>query len=141
MKEYNTDTDSLFCLQTDFLTGASQYSFQQMKDYNTDALFYLQTDFLMGMQYTFQQVKDYDSDTDSLFCLQTDFLTGRQYTFQQVKDYTRRVASALHKHGFKKGDVIATSTINLPEFSILVLAAASLGVIVSPANPTYTSGQ
>jgi acyl-coenzyme A synthetase/AMP-(fatty) acid ligase len=71
-------------------------------------------------------------------CFQTDFLTGRSYTYRQLKEYTFRVASALHKHGYKKGDVIATCTINLPEFTILVMAAAALGIIVSPANPAYT---
>ncbi|KAK7104284.1 hypothetical protein V1264_019032 [Littorina saxatilis] len=71
----------------------------------------------------------------------SDYLTGRKYTYQQIKDFARRVASALHKRGYKKGDVITTSTLNLPEFPILVLAAASLGVIVSPANHMYTAAE
>ncbi|KAL8589754.1 hypothetical protein ACOMHN_027262 [Nucella lapillus] len=71
----------------------------------------------------------------------SDYLTGRKYTYAQLKDYAIRVASALHRRGYKKGDVIVTCTINLPELSILILAASSLGVIVSPANPVYTAAE
>lgn len=70
-----------------------------------------------------------------------DFLTGRKYTYKQLKDFSIRVASALRKQGYKKGDVIATFTINIPEFSILILAAAALGVAVSTANPAYTAAE
>ncbi|XP_076464333.1 putative 4-coumarate--CoA ligase 1 [Babylonia areolata] len=71
----------------------------------------------------------------------SDYLTGRKYTYAEVKDYAIRVASGLHRRGYKKGDVIATCTINMPEFSILIIAAASLGIIVSPANPAYTPAE
>ena len=50
------------------------------------------------------------------------------------------MASALHKHGYRKGDVFFTLTVNLPEFTILTLATSCLGIIVSPGNPMSTSG-
>lgn len=77
--------------------------------------------------------------TKYCFGLQEDFPTGRKYTFKQLKDFSIKVASALHKKGYKKGDILATFTINLPEFTILVMAASAIGVIISPANPAYTA--
>ncbi|XP_076455509.1 uncharacterized protein LOC143290105 [Babylonia areolata] len=71
----------------------------------------------------------------------SDHLTGRKYTYHDLKKYAIRVASALHRQGFRKGDVITPFTINLPEFSILVLAAACLGVIVAPANPAFKASE
>ncbi|XP_041350778.1 4-coumarate--CoA ligase 5-like [Gigantopelta aegis] len=67
-----------------------------------------------------------------------DFPTGRSYSYSQLKALVIRVASALNKRGFKKGDVIAVFSPNLPEYSILIMAAATLGVVLSPANPLYT---
>ncbi|KAL8601563.1 hypothetical protein ACOMHN_003829 [Nucella lapillus] len=71
----------------------------------------------------------------------SDHPTGRSYTYSDLKKYAIRVASALHRQGYRKGDVITPFTINLPEFTILVLAAACLGVIVSPANPAYKAAE
>ncbi|KAK3092363.1 hypothetical protein FSP39_001938 [Pinctada imbricata] len=70
-----------------------------------------------------------------------DFPTGRSYTYKQMVDFSRRVASALTRKGYKKGDVIALNSVNLPEFTILMLAAGSIGVIVTTSNPAYTSGE
>ncbi|XP_076442306.1 uncharacterized protein LOC143281165 isoform X2 [Babylonia areolata] len=71
----------------------------------------------------------------------SDHPTGRKYTYGELKKYAIRVASALHRQGFRKGDVITPFTINLPEFSILTLAAVCLGVIISPANPAYKAAE
>ncbi|XP_076442304.1 putative 4-coumarate--CoA ligase 1 [Babylonia areolata] len=71
----------------------------------------------------------------------SDHITGRKYTYRELKKYAIRVASALHRQGFRKGDIITPFTINLPEFSILTLAAACLGVIISPANPAYKAAE
>ena len=67
-----------------------------------------------------------------------DFSSGRSYTYQQVKDYSIKVASALTRQGYKKGDVIAILSVNVPEYAILMLAAASIGVTVTTINPAYT---
>ncbi|PVD26202.1 hypothetical protein C0Q70_13871 [Pomacea canaliculata] len=70
-----------------------------------------------------------------------DYPTKRQYTYRQLKEYSIKVASALYKQGYRSGDVIASFTINLPEFTILFAAASALGVAISPVNPSYTASE
>ncbi|CAL1533737.1 unnamed protein product [Lymnaea stagnalis] len=67
-----------------------------------------------------------------------DFLTGRKYTHSQVKEKSIKVASALHRLGYRKGDVITSFSTNHVDFTILMLACAANGIWFSPANPTYT---
>lgn len=70
-----------------------------------------------------------------------DFLTDRKYTYAQLRSSVVKVASALTRLGYKKGDVISIHSVNIPEFSILLLAAASAGIIVTTSNPAYTAGE
>ena len=67
--------------------------------------------------------------------------TGRSMTYGQLSDAVRRVATGLHRRGFRQGDVFAIYSHNLPEYAVLFNAVASLGGIVSTANPLYTSGE
>jgi acyl-CoA synthetase (AMP-forming)/AMP-acid ligase II len=67
--------------------------------------------------------------------------TGRALTYRQLRDGVRRVAAGLAKRGFKKGDVLAIYSPNLPEYSLAMLGAASLGAIVTTANPLYTADE
>jgi len=65
----------------------------------------------------------------------TAFASGEQrYTFREVHDKVGRIAAALTKHGFKKGDRLALLLPNEPEFIAVVYACAWLGVIVVPLN-------
>src|SRR5262249_37664569 len=43
--------------------------------------------------------------------------------------------------GFKKGDVLAIYSPNLPEYAVVFLAVASLGGINTTANPLYTADE
>src|SRR3972149_1218557 len=47
-------------------------------------------------------------------------------------------AAGLAKRGFKKGDVFAIYSPNLPEYAVILLAVASVGGINTTANPLYT---
>jgi acyl-CoA synthetase (AMP-forming)/AMP-acid ligase II len=67
--------------------------------------------------------------------------TGRSITYGQLSDAVRRVATGLHRRGLRKGDVFAIYSHNVPEYAVLFNAVASLGGIVSTANPLYTSGE
>jgi 4-coumarate--CoA ligase len=69
----------------------------------------------------------------------TEFLTGRSYTYSQLKENSVRVASALHRLGFRKGDVVTSFSSNNIDISVLMLACASLGLVYSAANPTFTA--
>ena len=67
--------------------------------------------------------------------------TGRTVTYATLADGIRRVATALSRRGFKKGDVFAIYSPNLPEYAIIFHAVASLGGIVTTVNPLYTAGE
>lgn len=67
--------------------------------------------------------------------------TGRSLTYRQLADGIQRVATALHRRGFRKGDVFGIYSHNLPEYAIVFNAVASLGGIVTTANPLYTAGE
>ena len=67
--------------------------------------------------------------------------TGRTLTYRQLRDGVRRVAAGLAARGFKKGDVLAIYSPNLPEYGLAMLGAASMGAIVTTANPLYTADE
>ena len=67
--------------------------------------------------------------------------TGRTLTYGGLADGIRRVATALARRGFKKGDVFAVYSPNLPEYATLFYAVASLGGTVTTANPLYTAAE
>src|SRR6266568_657486 len=67
--------------------------------------------------------------------------TGRTLTFGQLADSIRRVATGLARRGFRKGDVFAIYSPNLPEYAIIFNAVASLGGVNTTVNPLYTAGE
>lgn len=67
-----------------------------------------------------------------------DGSTGRTLTFGQVANGARLAASSLAKRGFKKGDVFAIYSPNIPEYAVAFHAIIMLGGIVTTINPLYT---
>src|SRR5437762_8455532 len=67
--------------------------------------------------------------------------SGRTLTYGALADGIRRVATALARRGFKKGDVFAIYSPNLPEYAIVFHAVATLGGTVTTVNPLYTAGE
>ena len=65
--------------------------------------------------------------------------SGRTITYGQLVAAIRLVAASLSQRGFKKGDVFAIYSPNVPEYAIAFHAVATLGGIVTTANPLYTS--
>jgi acyl-CoA synthetase (AMP-forming)/AMP-acid ligase II len=70
-----------------------------------------------------------------------DAPTGRALTYTQLSDGVRQAAAGLAKRGFKKGDVFAIYSPNVPEYAVIFLAVASLGGINTTANPLYTADE
>jgi len=70
-----------------------------------------------------------------------DAPTGRTLTYRQLAESVRRAAAGLAKRGFKKGDVFAIYSPNLPEYAVIFLAVASVGGINTTANPLYTADE
>jgi acyl-CoA synthetase (AMP-forming)/AMP-acid ligase II len=65
----------------------------------------------------------------------------RAYTYGELASWVRRVASGLHARGFRKGDVLAILSPNLPEYPIAFHAAALAGGTVMPLNPLDTADE
>jgi len=64
--------------------------------------------------------------------------SGRALTYGQLADGIRRVATGLAQHGFRRGDVLAIYSPNVPEYAVALHAVATLGGIASTANPLST---
>jgi acyl-CoA synthetase (AMP-forming)/AMP-acid ligase II len=67
--------------------------------------------------------------------------SGRALTYRQLAEGIRRVASSLARRGFRKGDVFAIYSPNLPEYAVIFNAVASLGGINTTVNPLYTANE
>ncbi|MBV9231717.1 MAG: acyl--CoA ligase [Chloroflexi bacterium] len=58
-------------------------------------------------------------------------------TYREVVSMVNCIANGLHDLGLRKGDRLCLFTTNRPEYIITFIAAATIGVVVSPMNPTY----
>jgi acyl-CoA synthetase (AMP-forming)/AMP-acid ligase II len=67
--------------------------------------------------------------------------TGRTLSYRQLADGVERVAAALAARGFGKGDVLALSSPNLPEYALALYGAMAAGGAVTGANPLLTAGE
>jgi acyl-CoA synthetase (AMP-forming)/AMP-acid ligase II len=68
-----------------------------------------------------------------------DGTSGRVITYTQLADSIGAVAGAMAAKGFKKGDVAAIYSPNIPEYAIVFHAAATLGGAATTVNPLYTA--
>jgi len=68
-----------------------------------------------------------------------DGLSGRVVTYAELTDSVARVAASLYARGFRKGDVFAIISPNIPEYAIAFHAVASLGGVSCTVNPLYTA--
>jgi acyl-CoA synthetase (AMP-forming)/AMP-acid ligase II len=67
--------------------------------------------------------------------------SGRTLTYAELAHAVRRVAAGLYARGVRKGEVCAIYSPNLPEYAVAFHAVASLGGIVTPANPLSTADE
>ena len=58
-------------------------------------------------------------------------------TYREVDSMVNCIANGLQAIGLNKGDLLCLWTTNRPEYPITFIAAASIGVVVSPMNPAY----
>src|SRR4029077_12097818 len=61
--------------------------------------------------------------------------SGRTLTYRGWADAVRRVAAGLHQRGFRKGDVFAIYSSNLPEYAVIFHAVSLLGGVNTTINP------
>ncbi len=88
------------------------------------------------MPFVFRNVSEY-ADKPAVI----EGPTGRTYTYGQLVDAIRKTAAGLHARGFRKGDVFAIFSPNLPEYVVLFYAVNMLGGIVTTINPLYTADE
>ncbi|MCL4295206.1 MAG: AMP-binding protein [Anaerolineae bacterium] len=67
--------------------------------------------------------------------------SGRTLTYGQLAGAVSKAAAGLAARGFKKGEVFAIYSPNLPEYAVAFLAVAALGGINTTINPLYTAGE
>jgi acyl-CoA synthetase (AMP-forming)/AMP-acid ligase II len=67
--------------------------------------------------------------------------SGRALTYRQLADGVGRVAAGLAARGFGKGDVLALSSPNLPEYALALYGAMAAGGAVTGANPLLTADE
>src|SRR5436190_2750255 len=67
--------------------------------------------------------------------------SGRALTYGQLADGNRRVATGRAQHGFRRGDVLAIYSPNVPEYAVVFNAVASLGGSSTTINPLYTADE
>ena len=65
--------------------------------------------------------------------------TGRTLTYRGWAGAVRKAAAGLSARGFRKGDVFAIYSPNLPEYAVAFHAVSLLGGIVTTINPAYTA--
>src|SRR5215469_14797946 len=58
-------------------------------------------------------------------------------TYREVVSMVNSIANGLLGLGIEKGDVICLFTLNRPEYIITFNAAATIGAVLSPMNPSY----
>src|SRR5262245_4055209 len=67
--------------------------------------------------------------------------TGRTLTYGQLAGAIRAAAAGLARRGFKKGDVMAIYSPNLPEYAVVFHAVAVAGGVSTTVNPLYTADE
>jgi len=67
-----------------------------------------------------------------------DAVSGRVITYRQLFDSVQAVAAGLAARGFRKGDVFAIYSPNIPEYAVAFHAVSLGGGIVTTLNPLYT---
>src|SRR5881396_3725467 len=67
--------------------------------------------------------------------------SGRILTYGQLAGGVRRAATGLARLGFRRGDVLAIYSPNLPEYAVCFNAVASLGGASTTINPLYTADE
>lgn len=67
--------------------------------------------------------------------------TGRTLTYGAWASSVRRVAAGLASRGFRKGDVFAIYSPNVPEYAIVFHAVSLIGGVNTTINPLYTPGE
>eukprot|EP01121_Diplochlamys_sp_Union-15-3_P003271 TRINITY_DN1311_c0_g3_i2.p1 TRINITY_DN1311_c0_g3~~TRINITY_DN1311_c0_g3_i2.p1 ORF type:complete len:386 (-),score=51.61 TRINITY_DN1311_c0_g3_i2:491-1648(-) len=70
-----------------------------------------------------------------------DGIEGRKYTRSQLRQAILRFSYGLQQLGVKKGDIVALSSPNVPEYAIFLFSIMSVGAKATTLNPVYTEDE
>jgi acyl-CoA synthetase (AMP-forming)/AMP-acid ligase II len=70
-----------------------------------------------------------------------DAATGQGFTYAQLDAAVRRAAAGLGARGYRKGDVLAILSPNVPEYAVAFHGAALAGLTATTINPLGTAGE
>jgi acyl-CoA synthetase (AMP-forming)/AMP-acid ligase II len=70
-----------------------------------------------------------------------DAQSGRTLTYGELAGGVEQIAAGLAQRGFGRGDVLAISAPNLPEWPLPLFGALAAGGTVTTANPLYTADE
>jgi long-chain acyl-CoA synthetase len=59
------------------------------------------------------------------------------FTYREVVSMVNCIANGLYNLGLRKGDRLCLWMTNRPEYTVTFIAAASIGLVISPMNPVY----
>lgn len=62
---------------------------------------------------------------------------NQPFTYREVVSMVNCIANGLYNLGLRKGEKVCLLMTNRPEYTISFIAAASIGLVVSPMNPSY----
>ncbi len=86
--------------------------------------------------YVFQQAEKWGDKAAII-----DGPSGRTLTYAQLIGAIKAAAAGLNARGFKKGDVFAIYSPNVPEYAIAFHSVASVGGVNTTINPLYTADE
>jgi acyl-CoA synthetase (AMP-forming)/AMP-acid ligase II len=86
--------------------------------------------------FVLQRAREYRDRTALI-----DGPSGRMMTYGELEAGIKRTAVGLAKRGFRKGDVFAIYSPNLPEYAVIFHAVSLLGGINTTINPLYTADE
>src|SRR5207244_13651036 len=67
--------------------------------------------------------------------------SGRTFTYRAWARAVRNAAASLSRRGFRKNDVFAIYSPNLPEYAVAFHAVSLIGGVVTTINPQYTASE
>jgi acyl-CoA synthetase (AMP-forming)/AMP-acid ligase II len=70
-----------------------------------------------------------------------DAVSGRTITYAQLFESVQSVAAGLSARGFRKGDVFAIYSPNIPEYAVAFHAVSLIGGTLTTLNPVYTADE
>jgi fatty-acyl-CoA synthase len=68
-------------------------------------------------------------------------LLNIRWTYREYRDRANQLAKGLMALGLQKGEHIAVWAVNFPEWILLEMAAAKVGLVLATANPTYRAAE